>query len=140
MINITSKSQAPELRRFGARHPAPRVLVLLTAWASALAFAPNTSADEGGVPFWFSGQYASLAAVPATPGWALPMQSYAYEGDATRSKTFTRGDSVTLGLKSRVPLFLVAQSYEPETKLLGGPYLGSKCNSGHQVHDSTNIR
>jgi len=62
------------------------------------------------VPFWFSGSYASLAAVPATPGWSLPMQAYYYSGDASRDKSFTRGDSVAVGLKSRVPLILVQPS------------------------------
>ena len=45
-------------------------------------------ADEGGVPFWFSGQYASLAAVPATPGWSLPTQAYYYDGSASGSDSF----------------------------------------------------
>ena len=62
------------------------------------------------MPFWFSGSYASLAAVPATPGWSLPMQAYYYSGDASRDKSFTRGDSVAVGLKSRVPLILVQPS------------------------------
>ena len=59
--------------------------------ALALMLSPWTStrADEGGVPFWFSGQYASLAAVPATPGWSLPMQGYYYNGDASPISRFT---------------------------------------------------
>ena len=28
-------------------------------------------ADEGGVSFWLPGQFGSLAAVPAQPGWAF---------------------------------------------------------------------
>jgi hypothetical protein len=87
--------------------------VTLLPWASARA-------DEGGVPFWFSGQYASLSAAPATPGWSLPMQGYYYDADASRSESFTRGDSVTLGLKSRTPLLLAQPTYAPDTKLLGG--------------------
>ena len=78
------------------------------------------SADEGGVPFWFSGQYASLAAVPATPGWSLPMQGYYYNGSASRNKSFTIGDSVAFGLESSFPLLLVQPSYAPERKLFGG--------------------
>ena len=88
--------------------------------AAAVLVSTPALADEGGVPFWFSGSYASLAAVPATPGWALPVQGYYYSGDASRSKSFTRGDSVTLGLKSRLPLLLVQPTYAPETKVLGG--------------------
>ena len=33
---------------------------------------------------------------------------------------FTRGDSVALGLKSRLPLLLAQPTYAPDTKLLGG--------------------
>ena len=87
--------------------------LLLSPWTS-------TRADEGGVPFWFSGQYASLAAVPATPGWALPMQGYYYSGDASQSKPLIRGDSIALGLKSRAPLLLAQPTYAPDPKVLGG--------------------
>jgi hypothetical protein len=68
------------------------------ASASVLAFSPSTLADEGGVPFWFSGSYASLAAVPPNPGWSLPLQGYYYSGDASRTKSFSHGDSVTSGI------------------------------------------
>ena len=33
-------------------------------------------ADEGGASFWLPGQYGSLAAVPAEPGWLLPIIYY----------------------------------------------------------------
>ncbi|HOM13257.1 MAG TPA: transporter [Rubrivivax sp.] len=77
-------------------------------------------ADQGGVPFWMSGQFASLAAVPATPGWSLPVQGYYYDGNASASKSFPRGDSVAAGLSSRMPLVLLQPSYAPEQKVLGG--------------------
>lgn len=89
--------------------------------AMAAAMAPALAlADEGGVPFWFSGQYASLAAVPATPGWSLPSQGYYYDGDASRTKSFPHGDSITAGLKSRLPLVLTQPTFAPEAKLWGG--------------------
>ena len=89
--------------------------------AAAVMFAANpVSAYQGGVPFWTSGQYASLAAVPATPGWSLPIQGYYYSGSASQSKSLTHGNSVTLGLESRSPLLIVQPSYVPETKLFGG--------------------
>ena len=88
--------------------------------AAMMLMANPVSADEGGVPFWFSGQYASLAALPATPGWSMPVQGYYYSGSAAKSKSFSRGDNVTLGLKSRSPLIMAQPSYAPETKVLGG--------------------
>ena len=39
---------------------------------AALLLCPVVShADQGGSSFWFPGQFASLAAVQQTPGWAL---------------------------------------------------------------------
>ncbi len=95
-------------------------IVLSAFFASVIATVSPASADEGGVPFWFSGSYASLAAVPATPGWSLASMGYYYYGDASASRTFTRGDSVTLGVKSTAPLLLAQPSYAPEQKFLGG--------------------
>jgi hypothetical protein len=80
----------------------------------------STLADEGGVPFWFSGQYASLAAVPAAPGWSLPMQVYYYDGNASANRSFTRGESIAAGLRSRTGLVLFQPTYAPEQKLNGG--------------------
>lgn len=95
------------------------------------------SADEGGVPFWLSGQYASLAAVPATPGWSLPMQGYFYSGDAAASKSFQFGDSIAAGLSSRMPLILVQPTYAPETKVLGGQLaLGAAFGYGRNTTDA----
>jgi hypothetical protein len=91
---------------------------MLLPWASARA-------DQGGVPFWMSGQFASLAAVPATPGWSLVNTLYYYNGSADKAKTFQIGETVTAGLKSNEPLLLFQLGYATETKLLGGqPYLG----------------
>jgi hypothetical protein len=96
-----------------------RVLALLSV-ASAIAVAPSSEAlaDEDGVPFWFLGQYASLAAVPTTPGWSLPLQAY-YYGKASGDRSFTWGDSVTIGLKSRMPLILAQPTYAPQAKVFG---------------------
>ncbi len=70
-------------------------LAALCSCAVALVLSKPVRADEGGVPFWLSGQFASLAAVPATPGWSLPpMQGHFYNGDAAASKALPRGDSV----------------------------------------------
>jgi len=100
--------------------PTWRPLAAACFGAAAVLASSPALADEGGVPFWFSGQYASLAAVPTTPGWSLPMQGYYYSGDASSSKSFTRGDSATLGLKSQTGLLLAQPTYAPETKVLGG--------------------
>ena len=97
-----------------------RLLAAACLHAAAVVVSTPALADEGGVPFWFSGQYASLAAVPTTPGWHLPMQGYYYSGDASGGRSLPRGDSIALGLKSRTGLLLAQPTYAPETKVLGG--------------------
>ncbi len=77
-------------------------------------------ADEGGVPFWFSGQYASFAAMPVSPGFSMPIQGYYYTGGASRSKTLDRGNVASAGLDSSVPLLMVQPTWAPKTKILGG--------------------
>ncbi len=86
----------------------------------AVSLAPATKADEGGVAFWFSGQYASFAAVPASPGLSLPAQGYYYSGNASGDKTLPRGNVATAGLDSSAPLIMVQPTYAPRKKLWGG--------------------
>ena len=82
-------------------------------------------ADEGGVPFWMSGQYASMAAVPSQPGWSLVLMPYVYSGKADKSKTFQHGQSLNAGLSARESIFLFQLGYSAEEKILGGqPYVG----------------
>jgi hypothetical protein len=82
-------------------------------------------ADEGGVPFWMSGQYASMAAVPMATGWSLVAMPYAYSGSADKSKTFQRGQSINAGVSTRESLVLTQLGYVAEEQILGGqPYIG----------------
>ena len=60
----------------GSNKPGSRV-VYYAAAAAALLLCPEVSyADQGGGSFWFPGQFASLAAVQQTPGWALAVIYY----------------------------------------------------------------
>src|SRR5215213_5157589 len=54
----------PALRRSRAS------AVAIAAAAMFLGQQPSR-ADEGGVSFWLPGQFGSLAAVPAQPGWSF---------------------------------------------------------------------
>ena len=93
----------------------------------AMTLAPLSAAraDEGGVPFWLSGQFPSLAAVPATPGASVALIPYYYNGSAGSSKSFDRGGSVVSGLSAQAPLLFVQPGYASEGKVLGGqPFVG----------------
>jgi hypothetical protein len=110
-----------------------KTVVAETLAALMLAVLPTDArADQGGVPFWFSGQFASLAAVPATPGWSLISAPYYYNGSANKDKTFQIGETVTAGVKSEVPLLLLQPGYAAQEKILGGqPYVGLGWGPGY---------
>lgn len=106
------------------------------AWAllavAVWGFATPVSADEGGVPFWFSGQYASMAAVPPTPGWTLTAMPYYYSGRADKSQAFQKGGTLVSGVDSHMGLLLGQLSYAWDTPLLGGvPMLGMSWGAGN---------
>lgn len=107
--------------------------IVATALASGVGLAPWSlaHADEGGVAFWFSGQFASLAAVPAAPGASLALIPYYYNGSGSGSKSFERGGTLVAGVSSQGPLLLIQPGYASETKIFGGqPYVGLAFGGG----------
>ena len=53
------------------------VISALAILSSGGMIAPSmVYGDEVGVSFWLPGQYGSLAAVPAAPGWSLALIYY----------------------------------------------------------------
>ncbi len=111
-------SNSPSIKGFRTR---ARLLLAVVG----IAFSNHVHADEGGVPFWMSGQYASMAAVPSNPGWSLVVMPYVYTGSADKSKTFQHGESVSAGVKARESILVFQLGYSSEEKILGGqPYIG----------------
>jgi len=94
--------------------------LVVASIAFGLALPPAAGADEGGVPFWLSGQYASLSAVPPQPGWSMVLLPYGYSGSASSSKTFERAGTLTAGLQTSLAMVLAFPSYAPHTTILGG--------------------
>lgn len=95
------------------------------ATASILAMvtilvSPHARADEGGTPFWTSGQFASFAAMPATPGWSLSVQPYFYDGSGAASDVSAKGDKLTFGERNETFLVSLQPGYAPKRKLWGG--------------------
>src|SRR4029077_15500166 len=88
-------------------------------------------ADQGGGSFWFPGQFASLAAVQQTPGWALSEiyyhSSVAAGGRAAAAREILTGRiptnvnvSLNLSLSGRADLVALTPSYTFATSVLGG--------------------
>ena len=100
--------------------------------AVALLLCPEVSrADEGGASFWLPGQYASLAAVQQTPGWALGVSYYhssvAAAGNVAAAREILTGRipatvkvNLNLSLSGRADLVTLAPSYTFATPVLGG--------------------
>lgn len=70
------------------------------ALAVLLASCGPAMADEGGAAFWLSGQYASMSAVPPSPGWSLFALANGYRGKMNRLSSIatwaTRHGSISL--------------------------------------------
>jgi hypothetical protein len=110
-----------EIRRIGC-----------TAMAAALMLCPEISrADESGISFWLPGQYASLAAVPQTPGWALGVIYYHTSvsafGNAAAAREIQVGRfsptvnvNLNLSLSGQGDLVILAPSYTFAEPVLGG--------------------
>jgi hypothetical protein len=102
------------------------------ATTALLLLAPEPSrADEGGVSFWLPGQYASLAATPQVPGWALGAVYYHSNvsafGNVAASKEITTGRipptvtvNLSLSLNGQADLVVLSPTYTFATPVAGG--------------------
>jgi hypothetical protein len=99
---------------------------------AAFLLCPEISrADESGISFWLPGQYASLAATPQTPGWALGAVYYhtsiAASGNAAAAREIQVGRlsptvnvNLNLNLKGQADFVVLSPSYTFATPVLGG--------------------
>src|SRR3954469_5816395 len=96
-------------------------------------FASVARADEGGISFWLPGQFGSLAAAPAQPGWSAASIYYhtrvSAGGEVAAARQLTVGRfSPTLNvdlnanLDGRADLVLLNGTYVFATPILGGQF------------------
>lgn len=102
------------------------------AATAVLLLAPGTSrADEGGVSFWLPGQYASLAATPLVPGWAMGEvylhSNVAASGNVAAARQITVGQipptvnvNLNLSLSGQADLVVLSPTYTFATPVAGG--------------------
>ena len=100
--------------------PTKPVFTLSLLSIAIILVCPRVYADEGGTSFWLPGQYGSLAAVPAEPGWSMALIYYHASTDAGGSRDFQKGGKITLGLDVSQDLILAVPNYVFETPVLGG--------------------
>src|SRR5882724_8523293 len=100
--------------------------------AAVLLLCPEISrADEGGVSFWLPGQYASLAATPQVPGWAMGViylhSNVSAFGNVAAARQITIGRipanvsvNLNLSLSGQGDLLVLSPTYTFATPVLGG--------------------
>jgi len=108
---VMTRHQMPRRKPIGAG----TALLLAAALAS-----PDGRADEGGSSFWLPGQFASMAAVPPTPGGSLNLMPYYYSGRMVESRILPQGLVLSSGNETQLALLDVQPGYAPETSILGG--------------------
>jgi hypothetical protein len=99
-----------------------------------VAFCLSTArADEGGISFWVPGQFGSLAAVPAQPGWSAAGIYYQTTvnagGNVAAARQFTIGRfsrtlnvDLNANLHARDDLIFLNGTYVLPTPVLGGQF------------------
>jgi hypothetical protein len=100
-------------------------------------FAPGGAvADEGGIPFWLSGQMGSLAATPQVPGWAIGIINYygsvSASGNVAAAREITIDKlpatatvNLNLQLSGTTDVVLAVPTYVFATPVLGGQFAAS---------------
>jgi hypothetical protein len=101
---------------------------------AAVACTPTLSlADQGGISFWLPGQFGSLAAVPAQPGWSGASIYYHTSvtagGDVAAARQATIGRfnptvniNLNANLNAHVDLVFLNGTYVFATPVLGGQF------------------
>jgi len=98
----------------------------LFAIACLLSITTTAHADENGSGFWLPGQYASGAALPPTPGFALTTLYYNYKGTSNATV-----NGVNTKISATATDILLQPSYAFETKILGAtPSIGIGVGGG----------
>jgi hypothetical protein len=111
------------------------MLVSVMGWPSLAA------ADEGGISFWLTGQFGSLAAAPQRPGWSFANVYYhtsvSAGGEVAAARQFSIGAfnrkataSLDANLNARADLDFVSASYVFTSPVLGGQLAVSLTGAG----------
>jgi hypothetical protein len=103
-----------------ARGTRQRRSATLLALAIACLGPGIAHADEDGISFWLPGNFASLAATPATPGWSWGDIYVNPHASAGASQAFPRGGQIDLGISGTGNLVVFGPTYTLPQQVLGG--------------------
>lgn len=140
MLRSVKHANTAEFRRF-SRHLSRSLLAVTLFGFGANAVLPNeTLADENGISFWIPGQFGSLAAVPAQPGWSFATIYYhtsvKAEGGVAAGREVSIGQvphavnvNLNVNMNARADLQFLVPTYTFQTPVLGGQFAVSMANS-----------
>jgi hypothetical protein len=152
------QARGPSVGKYGAEVAhGQRVTQMIAARLCAIVFpflisavsGPTISkADEGGVSFWLTGQFGSLAAVPQQPGWSFASVYYhtslSAGGNVAAARQATIGRfnptiniNLNANLNARADLVFLAPTYVFASPVLGGQLAVNM--AGAFGHNSTSI-
>ena len=94
--------------------------IVLLAGPFALSVNLPSAADEGGASAWLPGQFASFAAVPGDPGFALETIYYQRMASASASRSFNIGAKVAAGIDITEQYLFLTPSYTFAEPVLHG--------------------
>ncbi|MBS7805953.1 transporter [Rhizobiales bacterium TNE-4] len=108
-------SRTKSIRRF--------FYIVLSSFICGHAFA-----DQYGVPFWLSGQYASMSAIPPVPGWSLVTLGNLYRGSVNQTPLLPIAE---VNEKSTTATALFQPGYAFKDRLFGAtPYISVAMGPG----------
>jgi hypothetical protein len=113
----------------GVRWAAPLVVL-----AFVVHGADKVRADEGGVSFWVPGQYASLTAVPGTPGWSIAAFYYHAHASSDAREQFPQNGQIRLGLDAKADEVFLAPTYTFPGELFSGQVAVSLAGYEGRMH------
>lgn len=97
-----------------------QVAAPFAALAAACCLPKLVWADESGASAWLPGQFASFAAVPGDPGFALETIYYRRSASASASRTFSFGGRIAAGLNLTEQYLFLTPSYTFAEPVLHG--------------------
>ncbi len=104
----------------GVRRSARRCRLAALAVGMSMCGADVALADESGASSWLPGQFASFAAVPGDPGFALETIYYRRSASASASRSFKIGGRIAAGLDLTEQYVFLTPSYTFAAPVLHG--------------------
>jgi hypothetical protein len=139
LLSIT-RANTGDLCRFSRQFSRSLLAFALIGFAANAVMPNNSVADENGISFWIPGQFGSLAALPAQPGWSFA--TIYYHTSVKAGGGVAAGREVTIGqvphavnvnldvnMNARADLQFLVPTYTFQTPVLGGQFAVSMANS-----------